>query len=134
MNKECPTKKQLNTFVFGLAMIISLFAFRAHKAENYKISILLLFLGLLLIFIYFIKKDFVVKFYKVWMKCASFIGAIITGILIIFIFYLVFTPVGIFLRIIKKDVLNLKKDPKLDSYWIDKPEKVFDKSDYERQF
>ena len=68
------------------------------------------------------------------MRCVSYVGMVITGILMVAIFYLVFTPVGIFLRLIGKDILNLNKDDKLKTYWIDRPQRKFNKSDYEKQF
>jgi hypothetical protein len=68
------------------------------------------------------------------MKCASAIGAVVTIVLMLVIFYFVFTPVGILLRLLRKDVLNLNRNPNLNTYWIDKPKKNFNKEDYERQF
>ncbi|MFH1621875.1 MAG: hypothetical protein ABIA97_01995 [Candidatus Omnitrophota bacterium] len=134
MQNKPPTKKHLNVFVYGLTLILCLFSWKAYRANNGKISALLLSLVLLLLITYFIKKDFVIKFYHVWMRCVSVIGMIITGILMILIFYLIFTPVGIFLRIIRKDVLHLKQDKKLKTYWIDKPQITFEKTNYEKQF
>jgi len=34
------------------------------------------------------------------------------------IFYLVVTPIGIILRIMQKDLLNIKYNKKKESYWI----------------
>ncbi|MDD5005649.1 MAG: hypothetical protein PHS93_04000 [Candidatus Omnitrophica bacterium] len=134
MQKNSPTKKQLNVFVAGLVLIILLFSWKILKTGNLKISALLAALSFLLIIIYLIKKDFVIQFYKIWMKCAAAIGVVITGILMIGIFYLVFAPVGILLRLLRKDVLNLNKNPNLKTYWIDKPQRKFNKEDYEKQF
>ncbi|MDD5618072.1 MAG: hypothetical protein PHG69_03165 [Candidatus Omnitrophica bacterium] len=134
MRTQQPTKKQLNVFVSGLVLIILLFSWKYFKASNIKVSALLAAISFLLIIIYLIKKDFVIQFYKIWMKCAAAIGIVVTGILMIGIFYLVFAPVGILLRLLKKDVLNLNKNPNLKTYWIDKPQKKFNRQDYEKQF
>jgi len=134
MQNKPPIEKQLNVFVFGLTLILFLFSWRAKKADHNEASLLLLLAATLLLIAYSTKKDFVVKFYQIWMKCASVIGIVVTGILMIAIFYLVFTPVGLLLRLIRKDPLNLQMNTKQKSYWIDKPEKSFNKSDYERQF
>ena len=134
MQIKPPTKKQLNVFVFGLCLILLLFAWRLSKTGDNKVSFTLIGLACTLVTFYLIKKDFVVQFYKIWMRCVSPIGMVITGILIIAVFYLIFAPVGIFLRLIRKDILNLKKDTKLKTYWIDKPHKEFNSSDYEKQF
>jgi hypothetical protein len=54
--------------------------------------------------------------------------------LLIIIFYLVFAPVGLVLRLIKKDLLNRKIEAERDSYWIKKEHIEFDKSRYEKQY
>jgi hypothetical protein len=134
MKIKPPTAKQLNVFVFGLSLILLFFAWKAYRIQNIKIALLLITVGIILLIVYFTNKKLVVKFYLVWMKIASFIGMVVTGILMFAIFYFVFTPVGLFLRLIKKDVLHLNKNPKLKSYWIDRPHREFNKSDYEKQF
>jgi len=134
MQSKTPTKKQLNVFVFGLTFILCLFSWKAVKTGHTKIPALLISFAIVLLITYFKKKDFVVIFYHIWMRCVSVIGMVVTGILMIVIFYLIFTPVGIFLRIIRKDMLHLRYDKKLRTYWIDRPQWPFEKSNYERQF
>lgn len=131
---KSPTKKQLNVFIFGLDLILIFFSLKAYKAKNINLSLTLAGIAVALLIIYLIRKDFVIQFYKAWMRCASVIGIVISGICMVIIFYLVFTPVGIFLRFIRKDVLHLRQDKKLKTYWLDKPQVPFEKSNYERQF
>ncbi len=56
--------------------------------------------------------------YKIWIKIGDFIGGIVSRIILIVLFFLVFTPVGLFLKLFRKDLLNKKIDPKAKSYWI----------------
>jgi hypothetical protein len=49
-------------------------------------------------------------------------------------FYLIFGIAGIVLRLLGKDLLDQKIDPKAVSYWIDKDQVDFDKNNYTRQF
>ncbi|MDD5355002.1 MAG: hypothetical protein PHY56_00465 [Candidatus Omnitrophica bacterium] len=134
MQTHPPTKKQLNVFVLGVVLLLLFFSWKIYKTTGHKISILFIGIALLLVIIYLIKKSFVIQFYNIWMKCASLIGIAVTTILMLCIFYLVFAPVGILLRMLKKDVLSLKKDARLKTYWIDKPQVKFNKEDYGRQF
>lgn len=134
MQTKPPTKKQLHVFIVGLSIILLVFSGKLYKADNIKSAFLCIAIACLLIIIYLIKKDFVIKFYIVWMQCISFVGMFVTGFLIVLLFYFVFSPVGIFLRLIRKDILNLNKNPKLKTYWIDKPQNEFKKENYERQF
>ncbi|MDA9702459.1 SxtJ family membrane protein [Candidatus Pelagibacter sp.] len=56
---------------------------------------------------------------KLWFKFGIFLGKIISPIILGIIFFLVVTPIGIIMRILGKDVLNLKYN-KNKSYWIKK--------------
>ncbi|MFC1709398.1 hypothetical protein ACFL2J_05025 [Candidatus Omnitrophota bacterium] len=134
MQNKPPTQKQLNVFVIGLTIILILFSHKAYRSDHIGVWLLLLTFAAVLVITYSTKREFVVKFYYVWMKGVSAIGMVITGILIAAIFYLIFAPVGLFLRLIGKDILNLKKDNKLSTYWIDRPKREFDKTSYEKQF
>jgi hypothetical protein len=55
--------------------------------------------------------------YELQMKLAHFIGGVITPLLFSVIFFLVFAPVGIFLRLAGKDHLNRRWGPSKESYW-----------------
>jgi hypothetical protein len=50
------------------------------------------------------------------------LGKIISPTVMGLIFFLVVTPIGIFVRILKKDVMSLKKEG--SSYWIDRKDKL----------
>ena len=45
---------------------------------------------------------------KIWFKFGIFLGKIISPLIMGIIFFLVVTPIGILMRIFKKDLLNLK--------------------------
>ncbi len=53
-------------------------------------------------------------------------------VMLVVIFYLVFAPVGIVLRLLGKDPLLQKLDPEADTYWIER--KPRDPSRVEKQF
>ena len=67
---------------------------------------------------------------KIWMKFGLLLGKIISPIVMGVIFFLVVTPIGILMKIIKMDILNLKYN-KNKSYWI---EKTGPKSKMKNQF
>ena len=58
---------------------------------------------------------------KIWFKFGLFIGRIISPLIMGIIFFLVVTPIGILMRILNKDLINLKFNDK-KSYWIEKTE------------
>jgi hypothetical protein len=59
-------------------------------------------------------------FNKIWYKFGIILGKIISPIIMGFIFYFTITPTGIIMKVMKKDLLNLKFDEKKKSYWIKK--------------
>ena len=65
-----------------------------------------------------------------WFKFGILLGKIISPIVMGLVFFLVVTPTGIIMRLLKKDLLKLKKN-KLNTYWINRSES---KSDMKNQF
>ena len=76
------------------------------------ISIIFLVLGLL-------NSKILAPFNKLWFKFGILLGKIISPIIMGIIFFFVVTPIGLIIRILGKDVLNLKYN-KNQSYWIEK--------------
>ena len=78
------------------------------------ISINFLILGLL-------NSKFLTPLNKLWFKFGLFLGKIFSPLLMGLIFFLVVTPIGILMKILKKDLLNLNYNNN-KSYWIEKNE------------
>tara|TARA_B100000035_G_C20668836_1_gene408689 strand:+ start:199 stop:582 length:384 start_codon:yes stop_codon:yes gene_type:complete len=58
---------------------------------------------------------------KLWFKFGILLGKIISPLVMGIIFFLVVTPIGILMKLLKKDLLNLKFNKK-ETYWIEKNE------------
>ena len=54
-----------------------------------------------------------------WFKFGILLGKIVSPLIMSIIFFFVVTPIGLLMRILNKDLLNLKFNNK-DSYWIKK--------------
>ena len=67
---------------------------------------------------------------KLWFKFGLILGKIISPLIMGVIFFFVVTPIGVVMRILKKDLLNLKYNKK-ETYWI---EKTGPKSKMKNQF
>ena len=57
-------------------------------------------------------------FYRVWIAFGEFIGGIVSKVILIVLFYGLFTPVALFLRVMGKDLLGKKLDKTSTTYWI----------------
>ena len=76
------------------------------------ISIIFLILGLL-------NSKILSPLNKIWFKFGMLLGKIVSPLIMGIIFFLVVTPIGFIMRLLGKDVLNLKYN-KNKSYWIEK--------------
>ena len=56
---------------------------------------------------------------KIWFKFGLFLGKIISPFVMGVIFFCVVTPIGLLMKLLKKDLLNLKFN-KNNTYWIKK--------------
>ena len=72
--------------------------------------------------------------YLGWMALALAIGTVMTTVLLTLFFLLVVTPVGLFFRLIGRDILHRKFDRQAKSYWIPKEYPIADRSRYEKFF
>ena len=59
---------------------------------------------------------------KLWIQFGAVLGKIISPIVMLVVFFFVITPIGIFIRLLNKDILRLKKGG--SSYWIHREDKV----------
>jgi hypothetical protein len=56
---------------------------------------------------------------KLWMKFGLLLNKIVSPVILAFLFFVVFTPMGLLLKIFRKDILKLRLDKNIKSYWID---------------
>ena len=113
--------------VFFIVFILIAFYPLINQGEiriwSVLISLLFLILGI-------INSKILTPLNKVWFKFGIFLGKIISPIVMCLIFFLVVTPIAFLMRMLKKDLLNLKFS-KNNSYWV---EKTDPKSSMKNQF
>lgn len=61
-----------------------------------------------------------IRFYQNWIKFGNILGKINGFLISAILFYGIFAPVGIILKILKKDLLNKKLNSASSSYFIDR--------------
>jgi len=59
----------------------------------------------------------------IWIKFGDLLGRVIAPVVMGFIFFLVVTPIGLFMRILGKDILRLRLSNK-KSYWIKREKNI----------
>ena len=107
---------------FGLVFFVVFFLIALYPLVNNQnirfwslsISFLFLILGLM-------NSEILTPLNKLWFKLGIFLGKIISPFIMGIIFFLIVTPTGFIMRILGKDLLNLKYNHN-KSYWIEKNE------------
>jgi multisubunit Na+/H+ antiporter MnhG subunit len=72
-------------------------------------------------------------FYILWMGLGLTMGLITSPIMLVVVFLLVITPVGLIMKAMARDAMKRKLDRKASSYWEDYPEHE-DPATYVKQF
>jgi hypothetical protein len=109
---KLPTNRNFGLVFFVVFLIISLWPLLSHneiRQSSLILSVIFLILGLF-------NSRILLPLNKLWMKFGLFLGNLISPIVMAVVFFCVVTPIGIILRLSRKDVLNLKKN-KSSSYW-----------------
>ncbi|MFH1503853.1 MAG: SxtJ family membrane protein [Candidatus Omnitrophota bacterium] len=126
-------KKQLKEFgltvgvVLGLLGLLFLWRGKGFYLYFLSISVFLILSGL-------IKPMLLKPIQKVWMGFAVVMGWFMSRVILVVLFFLVVAPIGIVFKLLRKDLLGVKIDKEVESYWVEKEDTVQDKSNYERQF
>ncbi len=77
----------------------------------------LLYLSSIFIILSFVYPKSLSLLNKIWMKFGVILGSIVSQIVMLIVFISVFITIGLLLKLFKKDVLNLKINKKIKSYW-----------------
>ena len=100
--------------VFLLVAIFPLLKQEDIRIWSLIISFIFLFLGLL-------NSEILSPLNKIWFKFGILLGKIVSPVVMGIIFFVVVTPIGLLMKLFKKDILNLKFN-KHNSYWVEKNE------------
>ena len=106
------------TLFFILFLIIGLYPLKSDEF----IRIWSVVLSLVFLIITIIRPNLFTFLNKLWIQFGILLGKIISPIVMALVFFIVVTPIGILVRIFKKDVMGLKIGA--SSYWINRKNKV----------
>ena len=114
-NQKIPSNKN-----FGITFSIFFLLITIYIFINYeKFNLWLLSASAIFFILGITNSNLLLPVNKIWFKIGIFLGKIISPLVMGLIFFLVITPIGLILRIFRKDVLKLKFSSN-KSYWIDK--------------
>ena len=120
---------------FGITMGVSFLIVVLLLTIRHKPNLLPLFSISIIFFISaFMLPALLKPIYILWMRLAFILGWINTRLILSILFYLVFTPIGLVMRLFRVDLLDRKIDKNKESYWRKKGKSGFSPLNYERQF
>ena len=61
---------------------------------------------------------------RAWMVLAMLLSRVVNPVIMAILFYGVFTPMGLLMKLLGNDLLSVKRDPAAASYWIDRRDKA----------
>ena len=112
---ETSSNKSFGLVFFIVFLIIAIYPiFKNGDIRIWSLIISFVFLSLGLI-----NSKILTPLNKMWFKLGLLLGKIVSPIIMLFIFFFVVTPIGLLMKILKKDLLNLKFNND-KSYWIEK--------------
>ena len=123
---KLPSNRNFGIVFSVVFLIISLWPLLSQndvRIWSLVISGIFLILGL-------INSKLLLPLNKIWFKFGILLGNFIAPIVMGIVYFMVVTPTGFIMRLLGKDLLNLKKNNK-DTYWIQKDNS---NSDLKNQF
>ena len=116
-NIKISSNKSFGIVFFLFFLIVSLYPL----LKNQEIRYWSFFLSLLFLILGILNSKILTPLNKIWFKFGIFLGKIVSPLLMGAVFFFVVTQIGIIMKLLKRDLLNLRFNQN-QSYWIDKNE------------
>ena len=125
-NIKISSNKSFGIVFFIFFLIISIYPL----LENGQIRIWSFILSLIFLILGLINSEFLTPLNQLWFKVGLLLGKLISPIVMGLVFFIVVTPTGLIMKLLKKDILKLRKNSS-KTYWVERP-KI--KSEMKNQF
>lgn len=128
--KENPVEWIKFTAVMGLSLNLVLWMLWWNGFLPSLVLLAGIALAIAAVFVSLFRPRWFRAFYRGGMTVSYHIGQTLGKVLLVLFFFLMVTPMGLFLRLFGKDLLHLKRDPTATSYW----HTAKNNRDFERMF
>ncbi len=119
INKN-PSPRELKWFGLLFALFFGLVgAIVLWRSGSRTAAVILWSIGSVAAILFYVIRPWQRFMYLGWMYAAFPIGWIVTHVILALIYYLVFTPIGLAMRLLGKDPMNRNLEPETKSYWIE---------------
>ena len=128
-NIKLPSNKKFGYFFSAIFLLCALYF---YNLNSLNIAYILTFLGTTFIIVTLINAKLLQPLNRLWMLLGLLLGSVISPFILGIIFFGIFTPYAIIMKLMKRDELRLKPIKK-DSYWIIRS-KTLPQTDFKKQF
>ena len=126
---KLPSNKKFGFFFSVIFLLISSYYLYLNEII---IALILGFISILFFFVSLLKAGLLLPLNIVWMKFGILLGKLISPIVLGTIFFFMFTPVAVIMRLVGRDELRLRLNFQ-NSYWIKRKSSI-NKASFKRQF
>ena len=111
---------------FGIVFFIVflIIAFWNFRGDFSQINSLPFYISLVFLFLGSINSKLLTPLNKLWFKFGMLLGAVIAPLVMMLVFFIVVTPIGLIMKLIGKDLLNNKINKNMKSYWIKRKDPI----------
>ena len=107
---------------FGIVFFIVFLIISIYPLLNdNSIRLWSLVIGIIFLILGLVESKILTPLNIIWMKLGMYLGIIVSPIVMGIVFFLAVTPISFIMKILRKDLLNLKMN-KERTYWIEKDE------------
>ena len=101
---------------FVVFIVISLWPLKSQE----DLRLWALILSLIFLVLGILNSRFLTPLNKLWHKFGIFLGSIMSPVVMGIVFFIVVTPIGRIMRFLGKDMLRIKKNKLVSTYWINR--------------
>ena len=127
---ELPSNQKFGYFFTAIFLVVSIYLWTESLVT---FSYVFAFLGISLLIVSIFRADTLLPFNKIWMKFGLMLGIIISPITLGVIFFGLFTPISLTMRLFGRDELQLRFNKK-NTYWIVRDTTNLQPESFKRQF
>ena len=113
------SSKSFGYLFFGIFLALAVWVY----VKNQNLNFWLIGTSLVFLVLTLIKSKLLDVLNDLWIKFGELLGKIIAPIVMSIVFFLIVTPIGLILKIVKKDLLKLKFNND-KSYWLKKSKTI----------
>ena len=118
--KSQSSNRSFGILFFIVFLILSLWPLKNGSNLNFYF---LIFAGIFLV-LGALNSNVLTPFNRLWVKFGEILGKLIAPIIMGLVYFLILTPISLTIRLFRKDLLGLKFNKSIKTYWIERKNKL----------